>query len=454
MGPTTTLALLSLVLEIYAQHIGTLTAEVHPSLAIQQCTLAQGCQTIQKSVVLDANLRWTHRTDGYTDCYTGNTWDPVLCDNNPVLCAQSCAVDGADYPATYGITTAGTSISLRYVTEGQYQRNVGSRVFLLDDNNNYMQFRLANREFTFDVDLSQMPCGTNGALYFVDMHRDGGLSAFPDNRAGARYGTGYCDSQCSRDLKWIDGEANSLNWTPYTDSKGKGHFGGCCAEVDLLQGNAHSSIWATHASHGPGPSRCADVVECGDRPYYTYDGIGDKDGCEFNTYRLGNPSFYGPNAVINTDLPFTVITQFITENGDDNSIVVEVRRVYKQNGVVIPVPPSNIVPAPSTGLTTFGPYDTITDQYCHDIKTVFNDVDMTDAYGGLQHTVLPHWSHDGLVLAFSISDDDERYMEWLDTPPHGPCAPGSGVPQDLQAEYPTSRIQFSNIKYGEIGSTY
>lgn len=215
MGPTATLILLSLVLETYAQNIGTLTAEVHPSLAIQQCTLAQGCQTIQKSVVLDANLRWTHRVDGYADCYTGNTWDPVLCDNNPILCAQSCAVDGADYSATYGITTSGTSISLRYVTEGQYQRNVGSRVFLLDDDNNYMQFRLANREFTFDVDISQMPCGTNGALYFVDMHRDGGLSAFPDNRAGARYGTGYCDSQCPRELKWIDGEVRKMYSSVY-----------------------------------------------------------------------------------------------------------------------------------------------------------------------------------------------------------------------------------------------
>lgn len=30
-------------------------------------------------------------------------------------------------------------------------------------------FKLLNQEFTFDVDVSQLPCGVNGALYFVEM---------------------------------------------------------------------------------------------------------------------------------------------------------------------------------------------------------------------------------------------------------------------------------------------
>jgi len=30
-------------------------------------------------------------------------------------------------------------------------------------------FTLLNREFAFDVDVSTMPCGLNGGLYFVQM---------------------------------------------------------------------------------------------------------------------------------------------------------------------------------------------------------------------------------------------------------------------------------------------
>jgi len=39
-------------------------------------------------------------------------------------------------------------------------------------------FTLLNREFTFDVDVSKLGCGLNGALYFVEMDRDGGMSKY------------------------------------------------------------------------------------------------------------------------------------------------------------------------------------------------------------------------------------------------------------------------------------
>ena len=69
-------------------------------------------------------------------------------------------------------------------------------------------FQLLNQEFTFDVDVSNLPCGLNGALYFVAMDPDGGKH-FPTNKCGAKYGTGYCDAQCPHDMKFINGEANS-----------------------------------------------------------------------------------------------------------------------------------------------------------------------------------------------------------------------------------------------------
>ena len=70
-------------------------------------------------------------------------------------------------------------------------------------------FDLKNSEFTFDVDVSNLPCGINGALYFVKMDADGGLSEYAGNNAGAEYGTGYCDAQCAQDLKFIAGEVRS-----------------------------------------------------------------------------------------------------------------------------------------------------------------------------------------------------------------------------------------------------
>ena len=74
----------------------------------------------------------------------------------------------------------------------------------------YQIFNLKNQEFTFDVDMSKLPCGLNGALYFVEMDADGGVSRFPNNKAGAKYGTGYCDTQCPHDIKFINGEVRIL----------------------------------------------------------------------------------------------------------------------------------------------------------------------------------------------------------------------------------------------------
>lgn len=146
----------------------------------------------------------------YTNCYTGNEWDAKSCPDNK-SCASNCAIDGADYKGTYGITASGNSLSLKFVTKGSYSTNIGSRTYLMKDDTTYEMFKFTgNQEFTFDVDLSKLPCGFNGALYFVSMDADGGLKKYSGNKAGAKYGTGYCDAQCPRDLKFINGEVLHL----------------------------------------------------------------------------------------------------------------------------------------------------------------------------------------------------------------------------------------------------
>lgn len=59
----------------------------------------------------------------------------------------------------------------------------------METDTKYQMFNLINKEFTFDVDVSNLPCGLNGALYFVEMASDGGIGK-GNNKAGAKYGTG------------------------------------------------------------------------------------------------------------------------------------------------------------------------------------------------------------------------------------------------------------------------
>jgi len=77
-----------------AQQIGSNTKEQHLTLNWENCEGGQ-CFSNAGSVVLDANWRWLHNIGGYTNCYTGNSWDKSFCPDNDT-CAQKCALDGVD----------------------------------------------------------------------------------------------------------------------------------------------------------------------------------------------------------------------------------------------------------------------------------------------------------------------------------------------------------------------
>ena len=111
----------------------------------------------------------------------------------------------------------------------------------------YYMFHLKNREFSFDVDVSKMPCGLNGALYFVQMDQDGGKAKYSGNEGGAKYGTGYCDAQCPHDLKFINGEPNLLDWHPSATDPNAGNvlaslpvckFGVCVSAISSDLGSS------------------------------------------------------------------------------------------------------------------------------------------------------------------------------------------------------------------------
>ncbi|KAF8058516.1 cellobiohydrolase I [Lyophyllum atratum] len=454
MFPKLALTALSFLAIVSAQQVGTNTAETHPKLPWQKCT-SSGCAAQSAgAITLDANWRWVHTTTGYTNCYTGNTWDATLCPDGKT-CASNCAVDGADYSGTYGITTSGDALTLKFVTSNANGKNIGSRVYLMNSDSKYEMFKLLNQEFTFDVDVSNLPCGLNGALYFSEMDADGGLAKFPTNKAGAKYGTGYCDSQCPRDIKFINGEANSVGWSgsPNDPNAGSGQYGACCNEMDVWEANSVSAAYTPHPCTGTGLTRCSGTA-CGTLDRYAT--VCDPDGCDFNSYRMGDKSFYGKGLKVDTSKKFTVVTQFITNTGTATGTLSEIRRLYVQNGVVIQNSKVNI-PGMAAG-------DSVTDAYCTSQKSVFGDKTQFQSKGGLAG--MSKAAGAGMVLVLSVWDDHAANMLWLDSSypttgdaskpgvARGTCAITSGIPTDVESASPNASVTFSNIKFGDIGSTY
>jgi len=112
------------------------------------------------------------------------------------------------------------------------------------------------------------------------------------------------------------------------------------------------------------------------------------------------------------------------------------------------------------GLTKF---NSLTDSFCNAAKKLFQDPNTFERMGGMQN--MGKSISNGMVLVMSLWDDDQEHMLWLDSnyplskPPsfpgvkRGPCPITSGVPKEVQQQYPNSYVTYSNIKFGDIGST-
>lgn len=181
-----------------------------------------------------------------------------------------------------------------------------------------------------------------------------------------------------------------------------------------------------------------------------YGGECDPDGCDFNSYRQGNTTFYGKGDTVDTSSVFTVVTQFIESSGS----LSEIKRFYVQDGVVIPNSYSTI-----SGTTS---YNSITADYCDAQKAAFGDTTSFQDKGGL--TQMGAALAEPMVLVMSLWDDHYANMLWLDsTDPvgstsagavRGTCATTSGVPSDVESENADATVIYSNIKFGPINSTF
>lgn len=227
--------------------------------------------------------------------------------------------------------------------------------------------------------------------------------------------------------------------------------------MDIWEANNAANAYTPHPCTATQVAPCS-ATECGNGDA-RYQGLCDKDGCDINPYRNGNKAYYGygGNYTVDTSKPFTVVTQFLTSDGTANGTLSEIRRLYVQGGKVIQNAKVNV-----PGLE---PVNSITDEYCTAQKKVFGGNDDTARQGGLKQ--MGGAIGRGMVLALSIWDDAGSYMGWLDQDPYpadadssqpgvgrGPCPTTGGRPADLIKQFPDAKVVFSNIKSGDIGSTY
>jgi len=281
------------------------------------------------------------------------------------------------------------------------------------------------------------------------MDADGGVAKSAGaNKAGANLGTGYCDSQCPRDMKFINGVANVVGWTPDSNNAntGTGSMGTCCPEMDVWEANSVSAAFTPHPCSTLGQSTCTGTT-CSEAN--STQGTCDQAGCDFNSYRMGNTTFYGPGLTVDTKQKITVVTQFV------GSPITSIKRFYVQNGKVIPNSNSNIA-----GVTG----NSLSDSFCSAQKTAFGDTNTFASKGGLAG--MSEAASAGMVLVMSLWDDYAAEMLWLDAPypptkaasspgvTRGTCSASSGVPSQVESASPNAQVIYSNIKFGPIGSTF
>jgi len=391
-------------------------------LDIAECSTGAGCTTSTKYAVIDQNWLW-YTTDptGSSSCDLSGGGDLSKCE----------LVQPTDYTSTYGITTSGSELYLPYLSP---TGGTGSRLYLMDADANYTTFQMLGKEISFDVEASSLKCGFNGAVYFVEMEADGGKSS---GTQGAEFGTGYCDAQCPSDLKTTTtGAANS-------DGESV-----CCNEMDLWEANKEAAAITAH----PCSRASADLVgpyvcsgnECDSS---STSGVCDGSGCDFNSYRNGDTTFYGPgsNFAVDSTKTITVTTQFHADQGGGLSEIVQ---LFTVDGAVINRRSVTV------GGSTF---DSITTDYCTTEDKAYSGSGTFSSSGGLE--MMGRSLDRGMVLVMSLWNDPTSNMLWLDGTSgtgdgsvRGPC----GTTDDSQDSSSESAagVTYSNFKFGDLDSTY
>lgn len=162
----------------------------------------------------------------------------------------------------------------------------------------------------------------------------------------------------------------------------------------------------------------------------------DKSGCGLNPYKT-DTGYYGRNLVVDTTRPFSVVTQF---PASESGVLTSYKRLYIQDGNVFETPAVDISGTEQT---------IVDDAYCTAKNaTRYMDLGATEGMGESMSR--------GMVLVFSLWWDSTTFMQWLDQSSSGvgPCNATEGSPASIAAIQPDTQVTFSNIRWGDINSTF
>jgi cellulose 1,4-beta-cellobiosidase len=111
-----------------------------------------------------------------------------------------------------------------------------------------------------------------------------------------------------------------------------------------------------------------------------------------------------------------------------------------------------------------GDFDSLSDDFCTAQKKAFGDDDTFTQKGGMKK--MSDSLGNGMTLVMSLWDDANVHMLWLDSDypttadptkagvARGTCPTTSGNPADVRKASPGANVTFSDIRHGDIGSTY
>eukprot|EP00419_Tripos_fusus_P009260 CAMPEP_0172663834 /NCGR_PEP_ID=MMETSP1074-20121228/6189_1 /TAXON_ID=2916 /ORGANISM="Ceratium fusus, Strain PA161109" /LENGTH=584 /DNA_ID=CAMNT_0013479891 /DNA_START=157 /DNA_END=1911 /DNA_ORIENTATION=+ len=408
--------------------------EEHPPLKLLTCTKGGDCTGELRHVTLDANWRFVHGGKKRRRCFQKGHWNKFLCPD-PAKCARTCLIEGVDrggYESLYGVTpTPHGGIRMRHMARGTNTPHGSMRLYVMEDATSYKVFKLKNREFAFEVDSSRLPCGLRGSVYFVGMRPDG--HQVGGNSAGARLGTGYCDAHCPRDLQFVGGEANMLDWDLDANM---GRYGHCCSELRLWRANAQEADLSMHPCSVHSAARCEGGACANATSWGLCEGEG---GCKLPAEGRSGDDLFGDGGLVDTTRPFTVVTRFLTEDGSDNGHLSAIQRLFVQDGRVIG----------GQGADQLSASPVVTEAYCKDqVAAATGQSGRARSWNGRRLQTLGEALDRGMVMVLALEDESGLPKRGA----IGPCPVDSGDPA-ARAAYPESTVSYWGFRHGPLGST-